>query len=1019
MTEMGMRVTVRGLAMAVAIGLAVEAASAQAAVTVRARDGEPVVEVSARRLAVFQPEDNEVWVVAEPDRQAVAIPAPARGALSAAWRVDQLQVSGGQGIRVTGAAPRRWHVQGRSGAWIVRLGQGQAPLAKGVSAVMLRDRVAATAPVVSAVAPDGKRYSVVLADGRVSHQPGVMAGLVGNRGVGDVAVAEASLSRIEPAAGEDEVAPDVPMARTDGLKGVGAPTADAEELAPLKTLVYRPGTQVSFTIPEGWQRRGEELVPVSSLKRGLEQAIAAGAVAEAEAVVSETVAQPHMLAVASATAAVSAGVPDGLHSPVVVPDTQPVTARVSQSEAMNPLVLAWPNVTVRTYLREAVKAEDAAMDVLRACPALAGQPAKVEEKPEVENAEAHEGEAHEGEALSALNEQGGEDAEAGKKEKESKDGSLPMDAPGKLALGWSMADFVACQQQGPAVAALRAQAALELAAGRAPEAMDLLGQLPVAKDGYAADAVGRFMQGVALVVRGYAADALPLLEGTRWPSAWQPQVDMWRAAAQENLGRHGAAVKTWPRKSGLLAHYPVALRVTLQRAIAEAQVAVADPRKSQEFIDALAQGFAEGGPGKDEHAMENQVPPWLVRLQGLVRIGGPAEREGLDMLAEAANQTRDTLVAAEAKYDFVQALRRRGELARPQTIGYMDELRLFWRGDELEGKILEQLGDLYMEEQDYRNALDSWQSLVKLQPENPDIPVITEKMTRALLTAFDPEKGAGYSALGFAGLYYDYKELLPADRNGDAVTERAADLMAEMGLQGRAIPLYEQLLKFSQIDPVDQARVALKLAAAYRQNRNAAAALQTLDKYGGSLANSVQKHAWKMEEARAMLDLKRFDAAVKSLVGIQGDEALALRADVAWRKHDWAALEQYLKPLVAKLDVDQDKLSPDVLRLAFGEAMTGGEKDADALMARFKNVLEKDAGSADLMAAMASEAGVSGTLPVAPSGDLGKVALTLRDMNQLADTAAKLRAREMNVREQREEYDNKMRYMELLPPPAI
>jgi hypothetical protein len=542
----------------------------------------------------------------------------------------------------------------------------------------------------------------------------------------------------------------------------------------------------------------------------------------------------------------------------------------------------------------------------------------------------------------------------------------------------------------------------DLAWGRAVEARAVLVLNP------AVTARGTLLNALAMIERGHGAEALPLLDKLdKAQPAWRPHLALWRATALAQAGRNGEALQAWPTQTGLLPQYPPRLRELAQLAHAAALAEAGSLADARAFADGLAAGYVSG-----------TAPPRLVMVQGLSRLNTRDERDGLDLLAAVAGQRDDPQSAWEAKLAFVQTLERRGELARPQYIRYLEELARFWRGGKVEVTALRELGKQYVLARDYRAALTAWQRLVRIAPDLPDMADLTDQMTAALLAAFDPESPASYDPLQYLGMYYDFKELIPADDRGDRILERVTELLLQLGLPERAKPVAEQLVKFRLKDPVAQGRVALLLAQAQRDTGDGAGALMTLDQWRKVMTTTVLKDEWQVAEAHTLADLGKLDSAQKTLSGRRDPAVAPVQADLAWQRQDWPTLAATLKPVVKGMSPAEvsGTLPLSVLKLAYAEAEN---RNRAALLQ-----LEGKWGGRSGASGQAVLGALGGTVGVTPSAELaaqplGQVAGTLAVMEQLTAEISSTRAQAAEIHEEQRQYDDKMRYMELLPPPAL
>ncbi len=552
-------------------------------------------------------------------------------------------------------------------------------------------------------------------------------------------------------------------------------------------------------------------------------------------------------------------------------------------------------------------------------------------------------------------------------------------------------------------------AGLYLVWQRPEEALAVLNTLPVRADGLPANPQARLYMAVANLARGGVPDAGLFDQGGTLGS----HAKLWRAVAASRAGDYATALKDWPQERGILPQYPAYLREQAQMAQATALVMVGDRSVAASIVDQLIESYKDPA----------EVPVGLTRLRGLVRLGTPDEAEGLEYLAAAAEDMRDPAEAYRAKFQFVRALQQRRDLSDDQVLRYLSDLWFDWRGDDLERDVLAQLADLYERSGDSRAALQYWQTLVKAYPKATDLNTVTERMTDAFLRVFDPENPKVYDTLSYLGLYYDFSELVPNDARGDVVQEQVARLLVNANLWGRAVPILEQQLKYQPLDPAAQGRLVLLLAEAYMNLGQSAEGIKLLDKWQHVATTTVLARAWKLQEAQLMLKLNRPAISSKALASLPNDDADArdLRIEAAWAAQDWSNTIPLLQERLASVPASQlvsdtaAQLATFRLGYAFGQQQDGD--GLDVLTKRYSSGLSRLPQLADGVGAVAASSGVSASLVA--TGKLAPLTTSLNDINRLTDRIAGVRDTLTAERKQQQEYNDKMRYMELLPPPAI
>lgn len=1002
-----------------------------AQVAVQAPQGSVSVQVEAPKLAAFQPTPTELWVVAGGTRKLTIDPALAT---RAGWTVQQLQTESGAGVRIVSPQPRHWHIRKTAKGWSLTQ-TDTASTATGASYIMLNNGLAGGTMVSY---PGGPRYRVVpTTSGGISDNGKLLSTLHGvaqsldgtpqtiakttpapvvqpvavvaslqpdtapkttKPGGKTFAVFPAERLRavatpveqyaatvedifmVEPAAGpEAEAEAGTEAAVADAVKqpSVAIATFDASATATYGDL-YHPGTPITFTLPPDFRLEGGKLQRTSMPNdpRTLAFARAYGAVADAAE-------KAEQIATTLRTA-----------KPSVTEVEPPLPPNQQDQSLQTPLALsnlqvddaAPTSVTVPTLTPEAVTADTLLPATGKAADYLPGYLR----------------------ALANLN------------EAQRRTGAVIVSATQAVSgtataedtpdLWYKTPDEVA---NSPAVVEARRHIADHYLAWQRPtEALAELSLQPERAPGVPAYPEDRLRMAIALIAANQPEKAQPLL---RMDATYRPEDRaIWQAVALEQTGQAASAVEAWPTQDQTLETYPEWLRRKALLSRTDALLQAGLKSSARATADSAAK----------EYGKADLPPAWLLR-QGLARLQTADERQGMELLAEASANPTDATTAMHAKYEFVKTLQRRNELEDKQVSDYLEDLRLYWRGDDLEEKVLVDLGDAYLKQGDYRNALSRWRTLTRVYPSTPGMPAITQKMTTALLGAFDPENPYQYDAITYLGLYFNFRELLPDDARGDRVMERVGTILTDTTLSERAIPVLEQVLQYRADEPIDQARLALVLAEAYRQFGKPDMAVRTLDKYKPMAVNSIQQQQWPLAEARALLDLGKPTEAQAALATPLADanpaQALELRSEAAWQLEEWATLRDLLAPAVARFNPEQLSAHSDqqvmLLRLAYALTQLGQRTALEALLARYNAEWDKVPHLTDSIAALATQAGAANV----PGGDrsLAQVTAALGGLNAFTDQFRQRAADIQREAEEREEYNAKMRFMDLLPPPSL
>lgn len=982
----------RLLVLLLGIMLVPAAAGRAAEVRVEQAAGRVVVQADAARLAA--------WKVGAEDLAVLAPGAEVRvGALPDGVQAREVSEGGLKGLIVSGIAGP-WEVVQDGHDWLIRQGNGGVPAQ---SALLLRDgwRVGSEVVKPQRVTIDDVKWDVAPLARAVS-VGGSVVGAVRRGGTGAVQVAVEAPAMPEAKA---DIRPTEKPVEVQAVEDEGSP---AVEKADEKVAAGLPANTLQAVSMTAMLARGTAEKPVEIA--ALPQAPSGLLVSPAEQVRTTSGLQTFSLTRAEPLRAVAfphaAGelLPLDL-SDIYIPGTL-VSLTLPESLRAQPVL---PPQKVEVPVEEAPSASAVSMqeEVRQALQEPTPTTPVVPEKREEVAVEKPQGEVS-----ASKNE---EPVEVAREEPEGEAKARVIPAPegrylpGMMAAWQAVAESPADSKRADA-ARLRL-AGFYLAWQRPEEALVALKAMPRRdSDDLPAQPLARLDYGIAQLARGIDVPPAGAFDQS---GELAPHARLWAAVADVAREDYGAALKAWPKERGLLPQYPDYLRELAQRAQVTALVKVGDRQVALRAVDELVMGYPTS----------SSVPPALVRLQGVARLGTKDEAHGLELLAQASESKTDLATAFRAKYEFVKALQRRHELSDEQVIKYLNDLWFDWRGDALERDVLRTLADLYEKNGEAREALRTWQILVNAYPNAPDLNDVTARMTNAFVQVFDPENPKTYDALTYLGLYYDFRELVPNDARGDAVQEQVGRLLSDVTLYERALPVLEQQLNYRDLDSASQGRLALMVAEDYRELGHAAETLKVLDKWAKVATTTALARGWKVEEARALMALDRPAQAKKALAGLPADdtEVRDIRIAADWRAQNWNGVVPNLKGKLSHVGNDEMARSTDAqlalfqLAYAYGQLKDGGA--LDALVKTYAGVVGQVPQLADDLGAVAAGTGLSATVVVA--GPLAPLTTAMVDMNRLTERMRKARVQLREDQQKQEEYNDKMKYMDLLPPPVM
>jgi hypothetical protein len=405
----------------------------------------------------------------------------------------------------------------------------------------------------------------------------------------------------------------------------------------------------------------------------------------------------------------------------------------------------------------------------------------------------------------------------------------------------------------------------------------------VARDDPAAmaDPSLRALRGMALLLAGNTEEAAndlatPLIDGDR-------DLELWRGALLFKKNDLAGAATAFTNGMNVLASYPQPLRSRLALQAAEAR---------------LSSGQDDGG----FLALAMQDAPSAAETMAATYLEGRALERNGDKAG--ALQKWDEVIAGADRESRVRATMARAELLlalgkidRATAIDTLDRLRFAWRGDDFEFKLLHRIGELKIEDGDYRGGFAILKQAVASRTGRPEGASTMAELKAAFAQLFLGPAAARVPPLKALALYEDYRDLAPEGTDGDAITRKLADRLAAVDLLDRAAALLDNQAR-TRLAGAEKARVMTRVALLRLLDRKPGAALEALDLDVGKDLPPELKTQRRELRARAALELDHPSDALAALDGDETRQADKLRAEIAFHAEQWGEAAKVFQRLV-------------------------------------------------------------------------------------------------------------------------
>ncbi|HET8729428.1 MAG TPA: tetratricopeptide repeat protein [Alphaproteobacteria bacterium] len=518
----------------------------------------------------------------------------------------------------------------------------------------------------------------------------------------------------------------------------------------------------------------------------------------------------------------------------------------------------------------------------------------------------------------------------------------------------------------------QAQARLELgrfyfAHGQGAEALGLLDVLAAEDQDLADRPDFALLRGAARVLAGD-------LEGAREDLMHadllvSPEASMWRGALAAREADWQAAADAFNRAGQLVGEEPPPFVQYLSLPAALAAVEVGDVKTASRRLATMAE------------ATDGASDAWPAVAYATGRIEQVnGERDGAVAAYARAAGSDDRLFRTRAELALISLRLEEGGMDLQTAVERLEGLRFAWRGDALEHDILVRLGDVYWQDAQYREALETWERAIEGYPDLPASRTLEQERAERVAALFSTDALDAVPPIDAASLYEDYKALMPDGALGDRVMRNLAERLVEIDLLERAGNMLQQLVA-GRLEGPEKVEVGARLAGIRLLDGKPQEALGALDESEQPDAADVPdtiRFERRLLRARSLSELGRVDEALDLLAGDRNRLADAARLDIAWRSQNWAEAAAALDRLVGPPPAPGEPIPEDqaemVLNRGIALSLADDRAMLDELAARFGPPMAASP-HADTFAML--------TRPNAPLGPLADLASIRREVAEV------------------------------------
>jgi tetratricopeptide (TPR) repeat protein len=389
---------------------------------------------------------------------------------------------------------------------------------------------------------------------------------------------------------------------------------------------------------------------------------------------------------------------------------------------------------------------------------------------------------------------------------------------------------------------------------------------------------------------------------------------------------------------------------------------------------ALAQGDLNGASLRIRLALSDKTDVWeelATRLTQarLIELQGHPER-ALRMYAAISTVKVESL-SSPALLRATQIRMSSGKITPVQAATVFDGLRYRWRGDATELETIRALGQLYLAQGRYREALEALRSAGAKLPDLPEALQLQSDLATAFRGLFLDGLADGLEPVQALALFYDFKELTPIGSDGDLMVRKLVRRLVDVDLLDQAAELLSYQAD-NRLDGVPRAQVATDLAVIYLMDRQPEKAIQAINSSRTTILPAALNAERRLIEARAWAGVGRYDSALEIIERDASKEGQDLRGEITWKQKSWAkagpifekALGDRWKTPAALSSEEEGKL----LRAGVAYSLAGDDAALSRLNGQYQGFIAQSSNPEALRIALTGMSG--GRLSVA---DFGRV----------------------------------------------
>ncbi|MHA1539947.1 MAG: tetratricopeptide repeat protein [Alphaproteobacteria bacterium] len=449
----------------------------------------------------------------------------------------------------------------------------------------------------------------------------------------------------------------------------------------------------------------------------------------------------------------------------------------------------------------------------------------------------------------------------------------------------------------------------------------------------------RAMTGASYYLAGRNKKALTILEDLRSAKREYKKsasLSLWLGAIHFKENNYRKAYDLFQHAKEVPAYYPDSYRVKLATKIAENFIYGRQPKAGINFVEKFM---------KDMPAAAHKF--MLVKAK-LLRAHD--DHKGALETLKPLLLSQDIWVRANAWHLYTTWRLGRRHITVSKAINEFERQRFLWRGDLHEFNLLYDLAHLHLREKNYRKGMTYLRKTVQLFPTHPKVKEIVKTLAETFYQLFYEGEADHMPALASLALFNDFRELIPADKEGDEIVKKMVDKLLLLDLLDRAAILLEHQVKY-RLKGNDLAEHGAKLANVYLDNNQPLQAEMALIKSGYGRMPTALLHKRKKLLARALMEQGRYIIALKEIRHLHDKASKVLRVEINWHAQNWSKVARSIQVIIQRAEAPYDReMREFIVNCAVALTLSGDEYKIGALQRKYGKGMREGYLSADFSA---------------------------------------------------------------------